>query len=172
MLEDPPAPPGNPPFGCRLAHCLSAAWAFELLAEAAGSAKTRRRATGAARTRRRTTGEARRRTAFRTPAVGGEILACPSWTGTLGRPRATLRSMPCAWRPSAALRHRWCRWRRGTVRASIRTRDRVQQSQERAQAQPPGRVRREEERTMFIGSDGDRWTCDADPGNSRVSEGM
>lgn len=30
MLEDPLAPPGNPPFGCRLAHCLSAAWAFEL----------------------------------------------------------------------------------------------------------------------------------------------
>jgi len=38
VLLAPFAPaPGNPPFGCRPAHCLNAAWAFELRAKPPGA---------------------------------------------------------------------------------------------------------------------------------------
>ena len=158
MLEDPPAPPGNPPFGCRPAHCLSAAWAFELPPKPEA------------------------------PELGGVPPENPAGGPPLDPPRAGNFS-PCldrhAWKaendfafdglclalclavvrsvaaPLVPLAE--------AVRARVKTRARAQSPRSAPRRSPRAGVPRRERRVVFIGSDCDRWTCDAASGNSRVS---
>ena len=165
MLEDPPAPPGNPPFGCRLAHCLSAAWAFELPPKPPDPPKL-----GGVPPE--------------PPELGGVPPEKPDGGPPFDPPRVGNFS-PCldrhAWKaendfaldglclavvfsvaaPLVLLAE--------VVKARVKARDRTQSPKSALKRSPRAGPPRRERRVVFIGSDCDRWTCDGDPGNSRIS---
>jgi len=169
VLEEPPAPLGNPPFGCRLAHCLSAAWAFELPPKPPEPPKL-----GGVPPE--------------PPELGGVPPEKPDGGPPLDPPREGNFS-PCldrhAWKAEndfaldglclalclAAVRSVAAPLVPlvEVVRARVVTRERAQSPKSAPRRSPRAGVPRRERRVVFIGSECDRRTCDADPGNSRVS---
>ena len=161
MLEDPPTPPGNAPWGCRLAHCLSAAWDFvpPKPPELGGVLPE-------------------------PPELGGGPPEKPDGGPPLDPPRAGNFS-PCldrhAWKaendfavdtlclaavrsvapPLVPLDE--------AVRATVKTTDSAQSPKSAPRRSPRAGVPRRDRRVVFIGSECDRRICDVDPRSSRVS---
>jgi hypothetical protein len=162
VLEDPPAPPGNPPFGCRLAHCLSAAWDFELPPKPPelGGVPPEPPELGGVPPEKPDGGPP-----FDPPRLGNfsPCLDRHAWKAENdfaldGLCLAAVRSVAAPLVPLVE-----------AVRARVKTRDRAQSPKSAPRRSPRAGVPRRKRRVVFIGGECDRRTCDADPGNSRVS---
>jgi len=159
VLEDPPAPPGNPPFGRSLAHCFSAAWAFELPPKPPGAPA------GGVPPENPDGGRplAPRAGNFN-PCLDRHVWKAENDFALDGLCLAGLCLALClaAVRSVAAPLVE-------VVRATVKARERAQSPKSVPRRSLRAGVPRREGRVVFIGSERDRWTCDVDPGTSRVS---